>query len=81
VSAHHPAGRWTPDGRQTNGPRVPSSGAQGVRVWYRELSGRMFLFTLVEAGWWGTAPTGTLTVSARISNGDWYPIHRFTPNA
>jgi hypothetical protein len=46
-------------------------------MWYRELAGRMFRFTLVEAGWWGTAPTGTLTVSARISNGDWYPIHQF----
>lgn len=65
--------------KQRYGKRIPASAAQGVRSWYRELAGRYFRFTLVEQGWWGTAPTGTLTVSAQISNGDWYPIHRFTP--
>jgi hypothetical protein len=65
----------------TNGPRQYRDGAQGVKVWDRQLSGRWFRFTLVVEGWWGVPPTGTLTVKAAISNGDYYPIHRFGPAA
>ncbi len=51
--------------------------AQGVERWYRKLGGRTFMFCYVVAGWWGVGETGTLTVSAAISNGDYYPVHKF----
>jgi hypothetical protein len=76
-------GRHFPGGwRRVNCPRynerIPADAAQGVRMWYRELNGRMFRFTLVVEGWWGVGETGTLRVKTQISNGDWYTIHEFT---
>ncbi len=50
--------------------------AQGCKVWYRTINGRNVKFTLVERGWWGVGPTGSITMSRRISNGDWYPVRR-----
>lgn len=51
-------------------------GPQGVKVWYRHLGGRMVRMILVEDGWWGVGPTGTIRMERQISNGDWYPAWR-----
>src|SRR5262245_37143402 len=61
------------------GPRIPFPAAQGVTGWYRQINGTFYQFTAVTDGWWGVGPTGTIRVWRPISNGDYYPVHTFSP--
>lgn len=60
-----------------DGKRSYVPGAQGVTLWYRKFGNHWYQFIYVHAGWWGVGPTGTCIVSRAISNGDYYPVHRY----